>query len=168
MAPCNATAVVVREAWQLCTALTLAGPQALHVPPCSPKSAICHCHACLLSNFISPKHLVRICHCPPSPWTHYLTATWSSTTASMAILNISIKPTKITPNSAREKCAPAKHSMYVTPPYLESSETPPSTDSSAEIHFLPPNHCFRCNLAVLMGGSVCLFPSWIAQWRPCT
>ena len=41
-------------------------------------------------------------------------------------------------------------------------ETPPSTDSSAEIHFLPPYHCFRCNLAVLMGGSFCFFPSWIA------
>ena len=90
-------------------------PQALHVLS-APKSPVCHCPACLLSNFISTKHLVCICHCPFPPWTPYLRATWNSTTASMVMLNMSIKRTKIAPNSARGKCPQLKHSRYVAPP----------------------------------------------------
>jgi hypothetical protein len=71
--------------------------------------------ACLLSKFISTEHLVCICYCPLSPWMPYLRVTWNSTTASMIMLSMSIKPTKVAPNSARRKCAPPKHSMYVTP-----------------------------------------------------
>jgi hypothetical protein len=39
MAPCNATAAVVREVWQLCTALTLAGPKLSTCRP-APRSQV--------------------------------------------------------------------------------------------------------------------------------
>jgi len=58
------------------------------------------------------------------------------------------------------KSVARKDSMYVAPPLVL-----PLTDPSAAIHSLPPYHCFRCNLAVLVGGSFGLLPSWTVQWR---
>jgi hypothetical protein len=68
----------------------------------------------------------------------------------------------------REKEVRPTQTLDVRYTRLWNFGTPPPTDPSAEIHSISPYHCFRCNLAVLMGGSFCLFPSWIAQWRPRT
>ena len=49
--------------------------------------------------------------------------------------------------------------------YTRSVRVEITTDIAAEIHSIRRNHCFRCDIAVLVGSPFRLIPGWTAEWR---